>query len=312
MADALVSIVTSPSGSRPKGPKALAHLRVDIGALRRGNTEPVELCEIAGVGPVSVATARELLGDSIAKVLVTSATDVHSICNLGRAVPARLHSALSERDPCWVVPGCSLTYNLEIDHRVVPFANGGATELENLARICHHHHFLKRYEGYSLQGEPGAWVWVHPDGTRREQNTEPPPRKTTPPAENRPPGTAHHPGRPRPTIPTCPHGSSDPPVDRLRLATSHPSQASHPTQESEPTRPTKPVRHPRRRTHRNRRLSGVGPPQEKAGRRHRTRPAGRPARGPRSVLPEDRPRDSVVACWLLSSEESRGAVFRRP
>jgi hypothetical protein len=63
LADALVELVTSPRGDGPHRPRALVHLRVDLGALRRGNTSAGELCEIAGVGPVSVTTARELLGD---------------------------------------------------------------------------------------------------------------------------------------------------------------------------------------------------------------------------------------------------------
>jgi hypothetical protein len=174
LADALVALATRPGKDGPHRPKALVHLRVDLQALRRGNTGPGEICEVAGVGPVSVATARELLGDSIAKVLVTSATDVHAICNLGRSVPARLYEALLERDRCCVVPGCSATHNLEIDHRVVPFAQGGPTKLANLARICHHHHFLKTHEGFSLEGEPGAWVWVHPDGSRHGPGAPPP------------------------------------------------------------------------------------------------------------------------------------------
>ncbi len=142
LADALVALVTRQGNDGPHRPKALVHLRVDLAARRRGNTGPGEVCEIAGVGPVCVTTARELLGDSIAKVLVTSATDVHAICNLGRSVPTRLYNALMERDRCCVVPGCSATHNLEIDHRVVPFAEGGPTELANLARICPHPHFL--------------------------------------------------------------------------------------------------------------------------------------------------------------------------
>ena len=182
LADALVALVTRPGTDGPHRPKALVHLRVDLQALRRGNTGPGEICEVAGVGPVSVATARELLGDSIAKVLVTSATDVHAICNLGRSVPARLYEALLERDRCCVVPGCSATHNLEIDHRVVPFAQGGPTELANLARICHHHHFLKTHEGFSLEGEPGAWVWVHPDGSRHGPGALPPQDGSSPPA----------------------------------------------------------------------------------------------------------------------------------
>ena len=89
--DALVALVTRPSDSAgTHRPQALVHLRVDIAALRRGSTAPGEICEVKGVGPVSLATARELLGDSIAKLLVTSATDVHSICHLGRSVPSKV------------------------------------------------------------------------------------------------------------------------------------------------------------------------------------------------------------------------------
>jgi hypothetical protein len=187
LADALVALVTRSGEEGGSGPKALAHLRVDLGALQRGNTGPGELCEIAGVGPVSVATARELLGDSITTVLVTSATDVHAVCHLGRTVPARLQSALFERDRCCVVPGCGATRHLEIDHRLIPFAEGGPASLENLARLCHHHHFLKTHEGYALEGGPGAWVWVHPDGRRdgpgplRPPPTPPPPTPPPPP-----------------------------------------------------------------------------------------------------------------------------------
>ncbi len=191
LADALVALVSSPGGDPQHRPKALVHLRVDLEALRRGNTGPGELCEIAGVGPVSVATARELVGDSIAKLLVTSATDVHAICNLGRSVPTRLYNALLERDRCCVVPGCSATHNLEIDHRLVPFAEGGPTELANLARICHHHHFLKTHEGYSLQGEPGAWVWVHPDGSHHGPGASPCKDAVAPPGQGPPPAARH-------------------------------------------------------------------------------------------------------------------------
>jgi len=211
LADALVSLLSSPGPvGESRRPKALVHLRVDIEALRRGNTGPGETCEIAGVGPVSIATARELLGDCIANLLVTSSSDVHAICNLGRAVPTRLYHALLERDRCCAVPGCSATYNLEIDHRVVPFADGGPTRLENLARICHHHHFLKTYEGYRLEGEPGAWVWVHPDGTRQGPGAKAPPRDEAPSGDEAPPGGRALPRDdvPPPTQSTLPEQSS--------------------------------------------------------------------------------------------------------
>jgi hypothetical protein len=44
---------------------------------------------------------------------------------------------------------------LEIDH-VIPFSQGGPTELDNLALLCHHHHFLKTFEGWTLSRVPSG------------------------------------------------------------------------------------------------------------------------------------------------------------
>jgi len=213
--DSLVALVTRTCDASNNGPKALVHVRVDIEALRRGSTFPGEVCEIPGVGPISVATARDLLGDGLAKVLITSATDVYSICNLGRAVPAKVMSALIERDRCCVVPGCGATYRLEVDHRVVPFASGGPTELANLARLCHHHHFLRTHEGYSLEGGPGAWVWIHPDGRSKAQGVGPPPEKAATPVTPATPATSG-PSGPSSFPESSPGAEPDPPPEPER------------------------------------------------------------------------------------------------
>ncbi len=135
-ADALVALVTGTSvtGGRASAtgsvrPTTLMHLRVDLAALRRGNLCEGETCEIPGVGPVPLATAVNELGDAITKVIVTDGVDVTKVCHLGRTVPAHVRSALEERDEICVVPGCDVAKGLEIDHRVVPFAQDGPTEL---------------------------------------------------------------------------------------------------------------------------------------------------------------------------------------
>jgi len=60
----------------------------------------------------------------------------------------RLRTAVEERSPECDVEGCHVTRHLEIDHNL-PFALGGRTELDNLNRLCHHHHDLKT--GYDLR-----------------------------------------------------------------------------------------------------------------------------------------------------------------
>jgi len=160
------------SGSRGRAgldtPPAVVHVRVDHAALVRGHVEAGELCEIPGVGPIPVEVARNLAVDSVLNVLVTDGVDVTSVAHAGRTIPASLRRALTERDPECVVPGCTATERLEIDH-TVPFVEGGPASLDNLARLCHWHHYLKTFHGHRLERDGPAddrgrtWRWVAPD-----------------------------------------------------------------------------------------------------------------------------------------------------
>jgi hypothetical protein len=142
VADALVNLVTklnrtssaagssssetSSSGSssgpgapaRPAGRRTShsAILRVDLAALRRGELEAGEVCEIPGVGPVPLATARRMLGEVFLKLVITDGVDVQMVCHAGRHVSSFIDTALEERDHSCVVPGCEAANFLERDH----------------------------------------------------------------------------------------------------------------------------------------------------------------------------------------------------
>jgi hypothetical protein len=146
------------------------HLRVDLAALRRGSLEGDECCEIPGVGPVPLETARSVLGDAILRLVITKGKDIASVTNLGRSVPDAVNTALIARDETCVVPGCDVRDGLERDHRIIPFVEGGEAALWNMARLCSHHHYLRHHKGFRLEGGPGAWLWLPPE--------KPPPRDT--------------------------------------------------------------------------------------------------------------------------------------
>lgn len=152
-ADALVAVATGRSA-----PKAVVRLEVDAAAFARGRTQPGETCRIRGVGPIPVGVAQRLASEGIVKVIERDGVDVRRVAHLGRTIPAYLVTALEARDPTCVVPGCDRRTDLEIDH-VVPFARGGETRLDNLARLCGFHHGQKSYHGWRLTGPPGAWSW---------------------------------------------------------------------------------------------------------------------------------------------------------
>jgi hypothetical protein len=157
-ADALVNLVTGTATTAG----AQVIVRVDAAALRRGSLQGDELCEIDGVGPISVDAARTLLADATITTLVRDGIDVASVTRARRAIPSRLKTALEDRDRCCVVPGCGSTHRLEIHHWRTDVFSGGPTELDNLCRLCPVHHRLQTNEGYRIGGGPGKWKWVAP------------------------------------------------------------------------------------------------------------------------------------------------------
>ena len=64
--------------------------------------------------------------------------------------------------PTCGVPGCANDQFLEIDD-VVPLEDHGRTELDNLWRLCSHHHRLKTYGGWIVTGQNGDRDLVPPD-----------------------------------------------------------------------------------------------------------------------------------------------------
>jgi len=179
---------------RTREPKATVNVVVDLDTLRRGNVQPGERCEIPGVGPVSVTHARELLGDSLFNVVVTSATDIYSIWSPGRHLRRDVRAGLLLRDPRCVVPGCDARLGLECDHWVTDFAEGGLTGLDNLARLCKRHHRQRTHEGFELRQGPNGWEWI-PPATRKapkrprraKPRTKAPPRSALTPARGQGP-----------------------------------------------------------------------------------------------------------------------------
>jgi hypothetical protein len=155
-ADALMALCAAKSvgaqgssGTKPTRASAVMNIRIDIDALKRGHTEHGETCEIAGVGPIPVATATEYLGEAFLKLLVINGTDIKTVAHMGRAIPAPLRTAIEERDRVCQVPTCDMTVGLEIDH-IKPFAEGGPASLENLVRLCRRHHLQKTHDGFRL------------------------------------------------------------------------------------------------------------------------------------------------------------------
>ena len=175
LADALVAMAEKsrcipPDAFRP-GPTALVHLRLDYAAVERGYLERGEICEVPGIGPVSLQAARDLLVDSRQVIIGFEDEDIRTVKGVGHSIPERLRRAVYERcDYRCVVPGCTTCHDrLEIDH-TTGVKEGGPTQLYNLGLLCHYHHRLKTFHGYRLLHYRYRWIWLGPN--------DPPPDET--------------------------------------------------------------------------------------------------------------------------------------
>jgi hypothetical protein len=128
LADAAVALAT-------EGPCKPVEVRVvaDSSAMARGHTQAGERCEITGVGPIPVTTARALLDDAVVSVLVKDGDDITTVSSPKRTIPAKLRRALETRYPTCGVKGCANDQFLQIDH-VRPIAEGGPTSIDNTWR----------------------------------------------------------------------------------------------------------------------------------------------------------------------------------
>jgi hypothetical protein len=151
----------------------LGLIRVDHDALCRGRVEGDEVCEIAGLGPIPVEVARKLLGDATLKLVVTKGVDVRNVTNLGRSATVAQQVALWWSSPLCTVDGCSRTHRLETDHRT-GWAKTHETRLDDLDRLCAHHHDLKTYQDWALIEGSGRRPMVPPDDPRHPRNRPPP------------------------------------------------------------------------------------------------------------------------------------------
>jgi hypothetical protein len=165
-ADALVALLSGKPAGGGEGTtrtSVTCVVRVDASALRRGSVESGEMCEIAGVGLISVDTARDLLGEGYVRLLVKDGVDVTTITGRVRTVPARVEAALFERDLSCVVPDCGVSIGLQTHHWRKDVRFQGPTVLDNLCRMCCIHHDLVTTGGWKLTGGPGRWKWQAPD-----------------------------------------------------------------------------------------------------------------------------------------------------
>ncbi len=174
--DALMGLVDrdEPVDGKKRSPKAryTTLLHVDVEALVRDRVEGDETCELPGYGPIPVRVARDLLGESISKLVITKGVDVMNVTHLGRGatgatdrvVVGRNRSVRTRR-----VRACSCRSTT-----ATPGPRPITPSSRSSIRSCPHDHDLKTNRGWLLVDGRGRRKFVPPQDPRHPRNRRPP------------------------------------------------------------------------------------------------------------------------------------------
>ena len=121
---------------------------------------------------VSAETSRRLACDAAVVHWLNQGSDettegqALSVGRKTRSVPPAIRRALQRRDRGCRFPGCTCSRFVDA-HHIQHWADGGATDINNLILLCRHHHRLVHEGGFGLNRTPaGELQFTDPTGNR--------------------------------------------------------------------------------------------------------------------------------------------------
>jgi hypothetical protein len=160
------SFLAHGPGQRDNGSSHLVVVQVDADVLAEArDPEPYEVGQLEATGRrLAGPVLRRLACDATIQAAVTGSDGHVTVGRRHRLVSARQRRALAVRDGGCVFPSC--TERRWVDaHHMQHWADGGPTELWNLALLCRSHHTTVHEGGFQLELVEGRVVVRRVDGS---------------------------------------------------------------------------------------------------------------------------------------------------
>ncbi|MDO9590798.1 MAG: DUF222 domain-containing protein, partial [Microcella sp.] len=120
--------------------------------------------------PVSIDTARRHeCSVGAVPIVIDARGDVVALGREIRFYTRRQRIALAARDGGCRFPGCERPPSWTEAHHIVPWSEGGATDLDTGVLLCRHHHLLLHNNGWRFSRVDGELVVIPPASVDREQ-----------------------------------------------------------------------------------------------------------------------------------------------
>ena len=159
LADALVGLATEG----PERATVVVHAGAEVLVREEPDRGPW-LAETEGGHRLPTESVRRLACDARIDWVLERESRPVGIGRRGRQVPEAILRVLRHRDGgACRFPGCERKRWLHA-HHLVHWADGGATNLDNLVLLCHAHHRLIHEGGWRTSGHPGHDLRFHDPG----------------------------------------------------------------------------------------------------------------------------------------------------
>ncbi|WP_456284576.1 HNH endonuclease [Microbacterium sp. JZ101] len=149
---------------------------------------------LAGYGPIDADTARKLAGNAAGWERVFCHPDTGALLTVDRYTPTAAQKRyLLARDERCRTPGCrNLALTADLDH-TIPYAQGGVTDVGNLACLCEGCHQDKHHTPWQVrQLGDGVLEWTSPAGHTYTEKPPPQARAEATPNQLIADALAHH------------------------------------------------------------------------------------------------------------------------
>lgn len=160
--DMLLTATPTAAGEGLDDVRAVVHVTVPAEVIAGADDQPAH---VPGLGTLAPETARRLAGKAHTWARLFRDPQTGALTAVDTYCPtAEQRRFLTARDEHCRFPGCRRPVRrCDLDH-TVPFSEGGATEVSNMAALCRAHHVLKHHGRWGCRNENGVLVWITPTG----------------------------------------------------------------------------------------------------------------------------------------------------
>lgn len=126
--------------------------------MANDTARPAPQRDLVGSGPITQRVFEHLACDArVSRVLMRGRSEVLDLGRAARLASPAQRRAVVRRDECCVWPGCDRPPHMCDVHHLVPWHEGGETNLANLALVCGHHHHRIHDDWKLTRLDTGGW-----------------------------------------------------------------------------------------------------------------------------------------------------------